>query len=68
MATNGSDLRGITAGQRPVVPRAGLEPAAKRISPPEYQGVSLTFKNIEFPWLLGDFRDDDMPWMAVVFG
>ncbi len=48
LASFASDLRRITAGQRPFVPRAGLEPAAKRVSPSEYQGVPLTLKNIEF--------------------
>ena len=49
------------------MPRAGLEPAAKRISPPEYRGVPWTLKNIEFSGTLGEFKDYDMPQMVAVF-
>ena len=48
-ASNGSDLRNITVGQSHfLVPRAGIEPTTKRISPPRCYGVSLTLINVEF--------------------
>ena len=46
VAPNGPDLRGIAAGQRPFVPRAGLEPAAKRNSGVSCQQSPFPVKNL----------------------
>ena len=63
-----TDLRNITAGQRHVVPRAGLEPATKRLERSEFGKVLLFSETRVFPWIFRGFTPIEMSVPVAVSG